>query len=106
MITFKVAVQRDTFDRYGDVSGSAEHEVKGCIDWPTNTSSVPGAAITTTTTRTLVAPFGADIIDGADPATTPVQTQESLQLVVNPDAAERMGTTLPATVVAEAAVTY
>ena len=47
-----------------------------------------------------------DIIDGADPATTPVQTQESLQLVVNPDAAERMGTTLPATVVAEAAVTY
>lgn len=64
MITFSVTVERDVLDKYGDVSGTARHEVKGCIEWPTNTSSVPGAAITTTTTRTLVAPFGADIIDG------------------------------------------
>lgn len=62
--TFSVTVERGAVDKYGDVSGSAEHEVKGCVEWPTNTSSVPGAAITTTTTRTLVAPFGADIIDG------------------------------------------
>ena len=62
--TISVTVERGAVDKYGDVSGSAEHEVKGCIEWPTNTSSVPGAAITTTTTRTLVAPFGADIIDG------------------------------------------
>ena len=64
MITFSVAVERDVLDKYGDVSGTARHEVKDCIEWPTNTSSVPGPVITTTTTRTLLAPFGADILDG------------------------------------------
>ena len=64
MITFTVSVERDVLDKYGDVSGTARHEVKGCIEWPANTSSVPGPAITTTTTRTLLAPFGADILDG------------------------------------------
>lgn len=33
--------------------------------------------------------------DGADPATMPVETQSELQLVVNPAAAERMGVTIP-----------
>ncbi len=33
--------------------------------------------------------------DGADPATMPIETQSELQLVVNPAAAERMGVTIP-----------
>ena len=64
MITFSVTVERDVLDKYGDVSGTARHDVKGCIEWPDITSSAPGPAITTTTTRTLLAPFGADILDG------------------------------------------
>lgn len=64
MITFSVTVERDVLDKYGDVSGTARHDVKGCIEWPDSTSSAPGPAITTTTTRTLLAPFGADILDG------------------------------------------
>lgn len=35
------------------------------------------------------------ILDGEDPATMPVETQNEYQLIVNPDAAERMGVTLP-----------
>ena len=64
MITFSVTVERDVLDKYGDVSGTARHDVKGCIEWPDSTSSAPGPAITTTTTRTMLAPFGADILDG------------------------------------------
>ena len=41
MITFSVTVERDVLDKYGDVSGTAKHGVKDCIEWPTNTSSVP-----------------------------------------------------------------
>ncbi|HRA04785.1 MAG TPA: ABC transporter substrate-binding protein [Arachnia sp.] len=48
----------------------------------------------------------ARIIEGADPASTPVELQESLQLVVNPAAAERMGLTIPDDVLAEADSTY
>ncbi|MHA6525592.1 ABC transporter substrate-binding protein [Tessaracoccus sp. G1721] len=48
----------------------------------------------------------ARIIEGADPAGTPVELQESLQLVVNPAAAERMGHTIPDDVLAEADITY
>lgn len=44
----------------------------------------------------------ARIIEGADPATTPVELQESLEFVVNPEAAKRMGTTIPEDVVAKA----
>ena len=47
-----------------------------------------------------------DILEGADPATTPVQLQEGLELAVNPEAAERMGVELPGTVVEQAAKTY
>lgn len=47
-----------------------------------------------------------DILEGADPATTPVQLQEGLELAVNPEAAERMGVALPGTVVEQAAKTY
>ena len=64
MITFTGSVERDVLDKYGDVSGTAKHDVKGCIEWPDSTSSAPGPAVTTTTTRTLLAPFGADILDG------------------------------------------
>lgn len=64
MITFTVTVERDVLDKYGAVIGTAKHDVKGCIEWPDSTSSAPGPAITTTTTRTLLAPFGADILDG------------------------------------------
>lgn len=35
------------------------------------------------------------LLDGEDPATMPVETQELMQLVVNESAAERMGITLP-----------
>ena len=42
------------------------------------------------------------ILEGADPAETPVQLQESLEFVVNPAAAERMGTTIPDEVLAKA----
>lgn len=47
-----------------------------------------------------------DVIEGADPATTPVQFAESLELSVNPEAAKRMGVTIPDDVLAEAAYTY
>ena len=46
------------------------------------------------------------IIEGADPATTPVELQESLEFVVNPEAAKRMGVEIPADVVAKADRTY
>lgn len=42
------------------------------------------------------------ILEGADPAETRVQLQESLEFVVNPAAAERMGVTIPDEVLAEA----
>ncbi len=48
----------------------------------------------------------ARIIEGADPATTPVELQESLELAINPEAAERMGVTIPEDVVKRAAKTY
>ncbi|MPV49066.1 MULTISPECIES: ABC transporter substrate-binding protein [unclassified Pseudactinotalea] len=43
--------------------------------------------------------MGVAIVDGADPATMPVETLKTLQLVINPAAAERMGVTLPDSVV-------
>lgn len=42
------------------------------------------------------------IIDGADPAKTPVQIQESLELTINEEAAKRMGYPAPAELLAEA----
>lgn len=48
----------------------------------------------------------ARILEGADPAETPVELQETLELVVNPGAAERMGITLPDDVLDDAATTY
>ncbi|MDO5678060.1 MAG: ABC transporter substrate-binding protein [Propionibacteriaceae bacterium] len=44
-----------------------------------------------------------EILKGAKPADTPVQLQESLETVVNPEAAERMGVTLPQSVLDKAA---
>lgn len=35
------------------------------------------------------------LLEGADPASMPVETQDVMQLIVNEDAAERMGITLP-----------
>ena len=46
------------------------------------------------------------IIEGADPAETAVELQKSLKLVVNPDAAERMGVTIPDAVLDRADETY
>lgn len=46
------------------------------------------------------------ILEGADPATVPVEIQESLEISVNPDAAARMGVTIPDAVVKRAAKTY
>ncbi|NLE96651.1 MAG: ABC transporter substrate-binding protein [Propionibacterium sp.] len=43
------------------------------------------------------------ILDGAAPADVPVEIQESLELTVNPAAAERMGVTLSDEVIAQAA---
>lgn len=48
----------------------------------------------------------ARILEGADPADTPVELAEGLALVVNPAAAERMGITIPDDVLADAATTY
>lgn len=48
----------------------------------------------------------ARILEGADPATTPVETQKGLELVVNPEAATRMGTPIPEDVVKKADKTY
>lgn len=48
----------------------------------------------------------ARIIEGADPASTPVEFAESLELSVNAAAAERMGVTLPDEVLEQAATTY
>lgn len=45
------------------------------------------------------------ILDGAAPADVPVEIQESLELTINPEAAERMGFTLPESVVEKAART-
>lgn len=42
------------------------------------------------------------ILKGADPATTPVEIQESLEFTVNPEAAKRMGVEIPADVLADA----
>lgn len=42
------------------------------------------------------------ILEGADPAETPVEVQESLEFVVNPNAAKRMGVTIPDEVLAKA----
>ncbi|HJE52166.1 MAG TPA: hypothetical protein K8V15_09390 [Tessaracoccus flavescens] len=46
------------------------------------------------------------MLEGADPASTPVEIQESLELVVNEEAAKRMGVTLPAELVAKADKKY
>ena len=43
-------------------------------------------------------------LQGADPATMPVETQKDLTLYVNEAAAQRMGITLPADLVADAEV--
>ncbi|MBB1516619.1 ABC transporter substrate-binding protein [Tessaracoccus sp. MC1679] len=48
----------------------------------------------------------ARIIEGADPAETPVELAEALDLVINPAAAERMGVTIPDDVAEDAATTY
>lgn len=48
----------------------------------------------------------ARIIEGADPAETPVEFAETIELVVNPAAAQRMGVTIPDEVLAKAATTY
>ena len=48
----------------------------------------------------------ARIIEGADVSATPVELAETLELVVNPAAAERMGVTIPDDVVDDAATTY
>ena len=42
------------------------------------------------------------ILKGADPATTPVEIQASLEFTVNPEAAKRMGVEIPADVLADA----
>ncbi|HMR49697.1 MAG TPA: ABC transporter substrate-binding protein [Arachnia sp.] len=42
------------------------------------------------------------IIGGADPATTPVEIQESLEFTVNPEAAKRMGVEIPQEILAQA----
>jgi len=42
------------------------------------------------------------LLEGADPATMPVETQDVMQLIVNEAAAERMGVTLPEEFVAKA----
>ena len=44
------------------------------------------------------------LLDGADPATMPIETQSELLLFVNPAAAERMGVELPATLLEAADV--
>ena len=41
--------------------------------------------------------------DGADPATMPVETSKDLELTINPDAAKRLGVTLPDALVERAA---
>lgn len=45
------------------------------------------------------------ILEGEDPAEVPVEIQESLELTLNPDAAERMGFDLPQEIVDQAART-
>ena len=45
------------------------------------------------------------ILEGAAPAETPVELQESLETVVNEEAAERMGVTIPQSVLDRAAGT-
>ncbi|MBB1508774.1 MULTISPECIES: ABC transporter substrate-binding protein [unclassified Tessaracoccus] len=47
-----------------------------------------------------------ELLKGGEPADTSVQLQESLETVVNPAAAERMGVTIPKAVIEEAATTY
>ncbi|MCW2289448.1 ABC transporter substrate-binding protein [Leucobacter luti] len=44
------------------------------------------------------------VLDGADPATTPVETPAELSYVVNPAAAERMGVEIPKKILDEATV--
>lgn len=46
--------------------------------------------------------MAAQVLGGTDPASMPVQTQETPELVVNPAAAERAGVTLPAALVERA----
>lgn len=46
------------------------------------------------------------ILEGGDPASMPVQVQEQFALSINPDAAERMGITLPDSVLERAAETF
>lgn len=46
------------------------------------------------------------IFEGADPATMPVQVQEQFALSINPDAAERMGVTIPDSVLERAVETF
>lgn len=74
------------------------------------------AADTATVERGAVAALGFDyykhgrqtgamvarVLEGAETATTPVETMEELDLYVNPEAAERMGITLPEDFVQEA----
>lgn len=54
-----------------------------------------------------LAEMAVDIFEnGADPATMPVKLQDNFDLNVNPDAAERMGVTIPASVADRAVKTF
>ena len=64
MIKFKVTVDRHLPDKYGSETGVTAHTIPGCIDWPEASASTAGATIQTHTSRTLLAPPGADILDG------------------------------------------
>jgi putative ABC transport system substrate-binding protein len=46
------------------------------------------------------------ILEGAQPAVTPVETQEKLQLHINVRAAKKMGVTIPADLLSRADKTY
>lgn len=52
------------------------------------------------------ADMAVQILEGADPATMPVKLQDSFDLTVNPEAAERMGATIPDDMASRAVKTF
>lgn len=74
MITFKVIVERHPLDKYGSELPAVTHPIPGCIDWPTASTSTAGAVTQTDSSRTLIAPHKADILDG-DVLRLPDQTR-------------------------------
>lgn len=62
MRTFTVTVERQPVNRYGEATGEpTSHQVRGCIEWPGESTESSSSFTQITSKRVLTAPTGADL---------------------------------------------